>query len=792
MLYFCYKIDGDIMKKMYLFFSFFLLITLVPINVSAEERVNGEYGDYDTAIDIIQESMKDYYLREDRLQYNYSRAGYGNFSPEEATYQDNKHLVCASYTYSSYVEAFGVSSSEGFPIYNYSITDAGANYYNTNKNNPAKLDGNYLLYYEKKSESIKYVYNNNESINDFIQMIQPGDLFTYTGHAMIAYAKVERSPGVWDILMLNSTGGSVMKSRIDGTSQVFHHLSPSSHGQSPTLHVDKEGTIKFFWLSESSFVKNGNINCSKEECTAIRMFYKNGNKAVFNYPISPNEYNKSLLRINYPGLFVEKTVDKIDNNSVYLNDELEYTITIKNMSNLTDHSSNYDKLYIIEELEDTVQYISSNGEKDNNKIVFTVDNLNAGQAISLKYKVKVKDNLNNLNKTITSVGKLKKSLTDEVYISTGVVENKIIPTTKRMIKSYNECYDEYSSSKSGLDLINSIYICAYGKDFHFDAFDFHNFIKNDPISAKGKKNAVVFKSNLSEDYLLYKDMILNNLWGGLVELSTNSTNDEDSNSTELDNEYQEEKYTLPRWSGDVSSTRARNISKDFFKDGDVLIYHVDYSSTKSSLKHTKEDGMYAYIYLDGRFVGINGSGETSRNEFTYDYYSINGINIKSHLYSGYDSLTDTNRDEVLSIVNYATLFDKDSYVILRPELVIKEIYNIDVSVAPTKSKYLLDEKKLELSGGELTINYNDGTFETISMENQYIDYSGFSSDKLGTKTITVEYEGYTTTFDVMVVDSLTDIVHVADTDSYGLYIVFFPIIIFITMLVTYYKIKKNN
>jgi hypothetical protein len=202
--------------------------------------------------------------------------------------------------------------------------------------------------------------------------------------------------------------------------------------------------------------------------------------------------------------------------------------------------------------------------------------------------------------------------------------------------------------------------------------------------------------------------------------------------------------------------------------------------------------MYAYIYLDGRFVGINGSGETSRNEFTYDYYSINGINIKSHLYSGYDSLTDTNRDEVLSIVNYATLFDKDSYVILRPELVIKEIYNIDVSVAPTKSKYLLDEKKLELSGGELTINYNDGTFETISMENQYIDYSGFSSDKLGTKTITVEYEGYTTTFDVMVVDSLTDIVHVADTDSYGLYIVFFPIIIFITMLVTYYKIKKNN
>ena len=191
---------------------FIFLFFLSSLNVFAEESRVKEYGNYDDAIKIIQEVMKDYYIRGERLQYNYSRAGYGSYSPEEATIQDNKHLVCASYTYSSYVEAFGVSSSSSFPPYNYSITDAASAYYNENKNNPSKLDGNLLIYYQNTSvgNQAKYIYNhsdaNNVSVSEFAQMIQPGDLFTYSGHAMIAYDIVQRTPGNWDVLMFTSLG----------------------------------------------------------------------------------------------------------------------------------------------------------------------------------------------------------------------------------------------------------------------------------------------------------------------------------------------------------------------------------------------------------------------------------------------------------------------------------------------------------------------------------------------------------------------------------------------------------
>ena len=49
------------------------------------------------------------------------------------------------------------------------------------------------------------------------------------------------------------------------------------------------------------------------------------------------------------------------------------------------------------------------------------------------YTIKVKNDLGNIGKTITATGNFKKDLNSSVSISTGVVENKIIPTTKAKI-----------------------------------------------------------------------------------------------------------------------------------------------------------------------------------------------------------------------------------------------------------------------------------------------------------------------------------------------------------------------
>ena len=687
------------LKNVLITVSILTIISIIP--VKAEERVTGEYGTYSKAIQIIQEVMRDYYIKEDRFQYNYSRADYGTNSPEEATHQDNKHLVCASYTYSTYAEAFGVDTHvDKFPIYNYSITAAGADYYENNKDNKAKLDGNYLLYYERKADNIQYVYENKKTINEFAQMIRPGDLFTYTGHAMIAYKTVERTPGNFDVLMLNSVGGSQVRTRIDGTSKIFHNLIPSSHGHQNVIDVDHQGSVQYFWLSESTkFFTNGVLKCSEAECTVIRMFYEGpDDKAIFNYSILPTKYAKSELRLEYPGLYIEKTVDKIDNNTVYLEDELEYTIKIINKSNTTFNGVNYGKFYVVEALGDYVEYVSSTGKLKNNNVEFTINSLNVGASIELKYKVRVKNNYNAVGQSILATGNFKKNLNSDISIGTGTVENYVALKPKVTTKSYSECYNTLKNNKAGLELINEIYKCSLEENFHFDEFQFDKLLTKKNITSKGATNAIVFKSDMTSQYQIYKEMILDNLWGGLVELHPNGVNDE----TDM-------VYTLPRWGGSVSSTRARNIHPEFFKEGDVLIYSVDYSKTANSLKHTKENGIYAYIYLDGKFVGINGSGDTSRNEYTYNYYNDKSLNITTHLYSGYSSLTsEYDVEEILEYANYEALFDKDYYVVLRPEFALKDYEKIskdDISSSTyIIGNYMFTRNKNSNYDGKLTTN----------------------------------------------------------------------------------------
>ena len=728
------------------------IVLLFPVVVMAENRVTGEYGTYDNAVKIIQEVMKDYYIKEDKLQYNTSRAWFGKYSPEEATKQDNRYLVCSMYTYNVYVEAFGVSS---FPASSGSagIIKVTRDYYNVNKNNKEKLDGNFLIYYENttKNNKEKYIYNKEDTINitvsDFAKLIQPGDLFTYSGHSMVAYQTVYRTDKkIWDVLILNSTGGASVPTRNYGASRIFYHLFPSSHGQNKIIDLDREGSVKYFWLSDknSGFQKNNVITCAKDECSVIRPFYKGDNgKAIFNYAVLPSQYQKSELRTKYPGLYIEKVVNKIDNNSVYLNDELEYTITITNKSNTTYNGQKYSSFVIEETLDSNiVEYISSsNGGiiKNSNKIIWNINELASNKTVELKYKVKVRNNSSNIGKTITSIGVFKEKNNSEIAITTGTVENKIIPNISKPVMDYKTCYNNTKSSKKGLNLINEIYKCAYNIDLHFDDFKFDKLFVKDKISNQNARDAIRFNNNLGGNELLFKKMILNNLWSGIVEINTNGSNDEIVDDEIVDDEIVESKYFLPRWSGNDAKIRARNINNDFFKEGDILIYSINYSKTYDSLKNTKENGIYAYIYLNGKFIGVNGSGTTQRNEFTFQYYINNSLDIEKHLYSYYNQLTSKDvKEKILINANLQTLFDKDYYIILRPEIVIDDeiikvnnsdnvkkknqmiLMNIDYGTVCTKSSLLknisinvINEYQLNDASGK-AVNSDNGIIGTDS------------------------------------------------------------------------------
>ena len=144
-------------------------------------------------------------------------------------------------------------------------------------------------------------------------------------------------------------------------------------------------------------------------------------------------------------------------------------------------------------------------------------------------------------------------------------------------------------------------------------------------------------------------MILNNYWNKLT-----------YNKSKSD-------YHFPTWGSTyVESPRAQTIDSNHFRNGDVLIYKVDNSKTDAKYRFTNESGLYAYIYIDGKFIGVNGSGKTARNEYTPNYYKSNNLDINKYLCSDKNNTSEND----LKYYNYQALFGKDYYMILRPEITL--------------------------------------------------------------------------------------------------------------------------
>ena len=753
------------MKKIYILI--FLILFINPLYVKAESI------SYDDAIEMVQEVMKQYYVRGPYIQYNYAKAVYSNLIPEDATSQDNKYTVCAGFTHLVYNRAFGIKGdakfmsgnntfkADSFPQYNYHIVYAAQSAYKKIQSRTIKNDGTQLLYYqsntnekdtggdgyERNREIVKYVYgdtNSNSDVGDFetlVQNVKPGDLFVFTGHALIAYDVVKDENGkIVDVLLLNASGTNEIYSRIYGTSSLYYDAFKTTSKGTDILNLEKEGNIKLKLLSEEKrFVDKGGLKCSNaaDECAVIRPFYKdtNGN-AVFNFgqntKIDSDSVKESRLRTKYPGLLIEKTVSKGDNNSVNIGDELTYTIKVTNQSDVANDNKIYDRFTFEETLDNNVECIDCIDDwvVNDNQISATFVDVQPGDIIELSYTVKIKNDINLIGKTIKSVGTFYDSPQNKGLITTGTVENKIVPKSAPLLMSYEECYKSNKDNLSGLGLINEIYKCSTGKDFNFGGFDFDKLF----TKTFGTKvtSTINFNSKLDTNHTQFKNMILNNYFSGLA--------------------TDEKTYYLPRWSNGSSPERAKTINPIDFKDGDVLIYNIQNSG------YTNEEGMYAYIYINGSFVGknVNKSNKcTARNTFSQSYHSkkywdnsgCTALYIATSLYEGDWENTSSFEKR---FINYQTLYDKDNYVILRPELIIKELNNIEVLSKPTKLSYIQNYETLNLSGGKLKVTYNDNTTETIDMTN--VQTTGFDNSTLGTKTITVTYEGKTATFNVSIVE----------------------------------------
>ena len=92
----------------------------------------------------------------------------------------------------------------------------------------------------------------------------------------------------------------------------------------------------------------------------------------------------------------------------------------------------------------------------------------------------------------------------------------------------------------------------------------------------------------------------------------------------------------------------------------------------------------------------------------------------------------------------------------------KELASISVT-PPTKTEYLEGKEQLDVTGGKLTLTYNNGTTEVIDLAADMV--SGFDNTKVGKQTLTVTYQGKTTTFEVEII-AVTVPFRDVDKDAY--------------------------
>lgn len=144
------------------------------------------------------------------------------------------------------------------------------------------------------------------------------------------------------------------------------------------------------------------------------------------------------------------------------------------------------------------------------------------------------------------------------------------------------------------------------------------------------------------------------------------------------------------------------------------------------------------------------------------------VNVRKGAGSSYEVLTTVKLGDILSIKDWKSdgskmwgafdFQDGDTTVtgwisleyVSCEAMQKKTLTDVKLFTAPTKLQYGQETEGLSVSGGQIQLVYSDGSTTIISMTEEMI--SGFDNSTLGEKTLTVTYQGFTTSFVVQIVE----------------------------------------
>lgn len=606
----------------------------------------------------------------------------------------------------------------------------------------------------KKDRVVCY---DNPSTDDILKLLQPGDIIKYYGgHTVLVYDLIKDESGqTIDAYIMHAYRDSLISSRIkDDAEKLIYDLHKSNYVEVNTSHkLNKvknetlknpmiEGSIRLTTLKNYeddgyggafSFNKERYqryyviLRFLRDDENDLKLNYyrwENG-KAVDSIDESVELPESTKGRVKYSKLYIEKTVDKFAENVVSENETITYKILIKNNSeldyldtlNVTEKISEY---VTYENKPNSYEFTSTNSQNSvqfnfdkNNTLTWTINHpLKAGETVIIEYKVKVKNG---------NIGKIIKSTGTVGNIPSGKIENLIGVSLTDVgvdVSAIKTKYNELKHIYNGAELIDEIYKSTTGTSINFKNFDFNNLLKKE-------KNEFTRELN---DSSLYKKYILNS-----------SVNFLTGGNNLIKWLYDENKDYLYR--------NEDTIYKEKFKTGDILFYRVNQP------KITKEQGDYAYIYIDGEgFVGINLGADgiintnDDRNKFSSDYYKNKSLTLYTYnqyknnvrniiQLSGSEDEEELNvgktNEDIFEFSNYQTLFEKDFYVVFRPSLVMRKIIyelNEGTNDSSNPNLYIIDGENIELKDATKEGYIFNGWYKEPEFQNKIINTEGLNEN----------------------------------------------------------------
>ncbi len=204
----------------------------------------------------------------------------------------------------------------------------------------------------------------------------------------------------------------------------------------------------------------------------------------------------------------------------------------------------------------------------------------------------------------------------------------------------------------------------------------------------------------------------------------------------------------------VTFTSGTTVSKD------MVIKYAQDSVEKSVTYPVTIVNTLTGISIQGTPQSAYNVNDSFQNNLSILVSRIQGaaeaVLVTEGMVTGFNTATEGTRQATITYIeNGITKTVNFNYT------VTDTVTKVEMNANPSKTTYNYGED-LDLSGTTITVTKGSGS-ETVNVDESMI--SGYNPNKLGSQTVTVEYGGQTTTFDVTVNDYVTGITVTAPTKT---------------------------